>query len=177
MKRKALGKGLRSLIPEAPPPAATLPAVPGAETAPRDGLRNLDIDRISPNRHQPRQDFDDEALAELAESIKAHGVLQPVVVRPRGDGGFELVAGERRWRAAQIAGVLKLPALVRDVEDDHLLELALIENLQREELNPIETAAAYQTLIVDLTLTQAEVAERVGKQRTSVTNALRLLKL
>ena len=109
--------------------------------------------------------------------MKTQGVLQPVVLRPREDGGFELVAGERRWRAAQLAGLLKLPAVIREVDDDQLLELALIENIQREELNPVETALAYQTLINDLGLTQAEVAERVGKQRATVTNALRLLNL
>jgi len=137
----------------------------------------IDIDRIAPNPKQPRTQFDEEPLRELARSLKSQGVLQPVVVRPRPDGGFELVAGERRWRAAQLAGLLKLPAVVKDVADDKLLELALIENIQRADLNPLEMAVAYQSLIDDLDLSQQEVADRVGKQRATVTNALRLLNL
>ena len=138
----------------------------------------FDIDRISPNRKQPRSSFDNDSLNELAESMRRQGVLQPVVVRVReADGGFELVAGERRWRAAQIAGLLKIPAVVREVADDRVLELALIENLQREDLNPLEAATAYQSLINDLSLSQQEIAERVGKRRTTITNALRLLNL
>ena len=172
MKRRALGKGLRSLIPEAPPPADAGPARVAAAKLPE-----IDIDRIKPNREQPRQAFDQESLEELARSMKAQGVLQPVVVRHAADGLYELIAGERRWRAAQIAGLLKLPAVVREVTDDRLLELALIENLQREELNPLEEAAAYQTLMDDLGLTQQEVAERVGKNRSTVANAVRLLNL
>ena len=138
----------------------------------------LDLDRISPNPSQPRDRFEDGALQELARSLKVQGCLQPVVVRLRSeDGGFELIAGERRWRAAQIAGLLKIPAIVREVADDKLLELALVENLQRENLNPIEAARAYQTLIDDLDLTQREIAERVGKERATIANALRLLNL
>ena len=132
MKRKALGRGLNSLIPGAPPRA-----VPPKSVAAGPVQQLIDLDRISPNRRQPRSSFDDDSLNELAESMRRQGVLQPVVVRVReADGGFELVAGERRWRAAQIAGLLKIPAVVRDVADDQLLELALIENLQREDLNP-----------------------------------------
>lgn len=172
MKRKALGKGLRSLIPEAPPQVASPP-----RTNLADGLMQIDIDRIVPNRKQPREQFDEDQLLELARSLKSQGVLQPVVVRPRAEGGYELVAGERRWRAAQLAGLLKLPAVVRTVTDDKLLELALIENLQRADLNPVETAVAYQALVDDLNLSQQEVADRVGKQRATVTNALRLLNL
>jgi ParB family chromosome partitioning protein len=175
MKRKALGKGLSSLIPEAPrrrPAQETSPARPAT-----DGLQQIDIDKIWPNRAQPREQFDPESLDELARSMKAQGVLQPVIVRPADAGTFELIAGERRWRAAQIAGLLKIPAVVRDVADDRILELALIENLQREELNAIEEANAYQTLIDDLGLSQQEAADRVGKQRATVANALRLLHL
>lgn len=175
MKRKALGKGLSSLIPEAPkrkPAQQTSPAQPVT-----DGLQQLDIDKIWPNRAQPREQFDQERLDELAESLKTHGVLQPVIVRPSDGGTFELIAGERRWRAAQIAGLLKIPAVIREVTDDKLLELALIENLQRADLNPIEEATAYQALINDLGLSQQEAAERVGKQRATVANALRLLNL
>jgi len=174
MKRKALGKGLRSLIPEAPP-ASTTPAAAAPNTA--AGLLQIDIDRIHPNRSQPRQHFEQVQLEELAASIRQEGVLQPVIVRPLRKDEFELIAGERRWRAAQLAGLLKVPAVVREVSDERLLELALIENLQREELSAIEEARAYQTLIDDLGLTQQEVADRVGKQRATVSNALRLLNL
>jgi ParB family chromosome partitioning protein len=137
----------------------------------------LEISKIRPNPRQPRQSFDEEALDELARSLRMQGVLQPVVVRPLPDGKYELIAGERRWRAAQRAGIHQIPALVRDVPDERLLELALIENLQREELNAIEEAEAYRVLIDDLQLTQNEVAERVGKQRATISNALRLLGL
>ena len=192
MKRKALGKGLRSLIPEAPPktpktkkaPAeaatATATAAPAAaEEAPASapGLREIDLDLIRPNRRQPRQDFDDEALQNLAASIKRDGILQPVVVRPVAEGRFELIAGERRWRAAQLAELMRIPVVIKEVPDDRLLEVALVENIQREELNPIEEALGYQTLMQDFGLTQQEIAKRVGKQRSTVANSLRLLAL
>ena len=183
MKRKALGKGLGSLIPQAPRPAPPTPGVPAAaapDTKTRgvpSGESHIDIDRIHPNPRQPRQDFDEEALAELTQSLKSQGLIQPVVVRPRGDGHFELIAGERRWRAAQRAGLHRIPAVVRDVPDARLLELALIENVQRAELNAIEEAQAYQVLLQDLGLTQEAVADRVGKSRVTVTNVLRLLQL
>jgi ParB family chromosome partitioning protein len=141
-----------------------------------EGLRQIDLDRIRPNPKQPRKDIAPEALAELTESIRRDGLLQPVVVRPIPDG-FELIAGERRWRAAQAAGLLKVPALVRHVADEHMLEYALIENIQREELDPIEEASAYQALMEDLELTQEDVAERVGKNRATIANAIRLLAL
>lgn len=187
MKRKALGKGLRSLIPEAPAKraetthasaTAVAPAA-GEEARQREagGLVAIDLDRISPNRNQPRRGFDEQALETLAASLREHGVLQPIVVRPAGDRRFEIVAGERRWRAAQRAGLLKLPAVVRHVSDGDLLEVALVENLQREDLSPIEEASAYRTLIDELGLTQEEVAQRVGRQRATVTNILRLLTL
>lgn len=174
MKRKALGKGLSSLIP------TSITRVPSGVTSPaasRAAELRLEVSKIRPNPKQPRQFFDEAGLDELARSMRAQGLLQPVVVRPLADGQFELVAGERRWRAAQRAGIHKIPAVVRDVPDERLLELALIENVQREELNAIEEAEAYRILIDDLELTQNEVAERVGKQRTTVANALRLLNL
>lgn len=174
MKRKALGKGLRNLIPETPPPAkAPKREAPG----PLQGLREIDLDRIRPNRNQPREQFDPVLLEELAHSMRLQGVLQPVIVREIEDGGFELVAGERRWRAAQIAGLLKIPALVKEIADERVLEIALIENLQREGLNPIEEAGAFQALIDGLDLSQQEIADRVGKPRATVANALRLLNL
>ena len=174
MKRKALGKGLSSLIPASivKIPAPTAHAAPSRATELR-----LEVSKIRPNPKQPRRTFDETSLEELANSMKAQGLLQPVVVRPLADGRFELIAGERRWRAAQRAGIHQIPAVVRDVPDEKLLELALIENLQREELNPIEEAEAYRILVDDLELTQNAVAERVGKQRTTVANALRLLNL
>ena len=175
MKRRALGKGLRSLIPEKPP--SLLPKPAARETKESGGLLLLDLDKIHPNLAQPRQRFDDNALEELARSIKREGILQPVIVRPDKNDEYELIAGERRWRAAQLAGLLKLPALVREVGKEQVLELALIENLQREDLDPIEEASAYATLINDLGLTQQEVAQRVGKHRATVANALRLLSL
>ena len=174
MKRKALGKGLSSLIPSS---IVKVP-VPAAALAPsRPAEFRIEVSKIRPNPRQPRRSFDETGLDELANSMKQQGLLQPVVVRPLPDGRFELVAGERRWRAAQRAGIHQIPAVVRDVPDEKLLELALIENLQREELNPIEEAEAYRILVDDLELTQYEVAERVGKQRTTVANALRLLNL
>lgn len=179
MKRKALGKGLESLIPKAPPrnPDPPPPAAAREARATPRGELLVDIDRIRPNPRQPRQAFEEGALEELTASVQAQGLLQPVVLRPAADGAYELVAGERRWRAAQRAGLLRVPAIVRDVPDEKLLELALVENLQREDLNPIEEAEAYQVLIDDLGLTQQDVASRVGRQRTTVTNALRLLGL
>lgn len=173
MKRKALGKGLHSLIPRAPEIPNNRPGEAGPRQA---GYVQLDIDRIEPHRSQPRTRFEQESLEELALSIKRQGVLQPVLVRPTATG-YQLVAGERRWRAAQLAGLLKIPAVIRDVEDDQVLEVALVENLQREDLNPMEAASAFHTLIEDLGLTQQAVAERVGKQRTTVANMLRLLHL
>jgi ParB family chromosome partitioning protein len=174
MKRKALGKGLSSLIPSS---IVKVPAPTAQPVTARVSDLRIEVSKIRPNPKQPRRAFDETALDELASSMRKEGLLQPVVVRPLPDGRFELIAGERRWRAAQRAGIHQIPAVVRDVPDQKLLELALIENLQREELNPIEEAEAYQILIDDLELTQNEVSERVGKQRTTVANALRLLKL
>jgi len=174
MKRKALGKGLSSLIPSSLPSAVASPAPPPSSVRPFEF--KLEVSKIRPNPRQPRQTFDEAGLDELARSLKSQGVLQPVVVRPAANG-YELIAGERRWRAAQRAGIHQIPAIVRDVSDSHLLQLALIENLQREELNAIEEAEAYRILIDDLQLTQGEIAEHVGKQRATIANALRLLAL
>jgi ParB family chromosome partitioning protein len=140
-------------------------------------LREIDIDRILPNSHQPRKSFDEAALNELADSIREHGLVQPIIVRPLDDGFFQLIAGERRWRAAQRAGMTRVSAVVRDAGEHAALELALIENLQREDLNPMEEAQAYERLIVDFGMTQEEVARRVGKNRATIANMLRLLRL
>lgn len=162
-QRKALGRGLSALL-----------GTPDLEV---DHLREIDIDRILPNSHQPRKNFDEEALNELAGSIREHGIIQPIVVRSLDDGFFQLIAGERRWRAAQRAGLLRVPAVLRDAGEDSALEIALIENLQREDLNPMEEAQAYERLIADFGMTQEEVANRVGKNRATVANMLRLLRL
>ena len=162
MARQSLGRGLSALL---------------GDTKPADEpLNEIDIDLIRPNPEQPRTRFTESALEELAQSIAVNGVVQPIVVRRKGEG-FEIVAGERRWRAAQKAGLRKIPAAVKDVSDDKLLELALIENIQRQELNPIEEANAYRKLIDTLGLTQEDVASRVGKDRTLIATAIRLLKL
>ena len=163
MARQSLGRGLSALLGD------------DRETDQATG-NELDIDLIRPNPDQPRTRFADAALDELAQSISTNGVVQPIVVRKSG-AGFEIVAGERRWRAAQRAGLRKIPAVVREVSDDKLLELALIENIQREELNPIEEANAYRKLIDIIGLTQESVAASVGKDRTLIATTLRLLKL
>jgi ParB family transcriptional regulator, chromosome partitioning protein len=167
-ERRSLGRGLSALIP--PKPADAQPA-----TASRGALL-LQIEEILPGDAQPRQRFDESKLEELAASIKAHGVIQPVVVRRRGNM-YELVAGERRWRAAQKAGLKEIPAVLSDVTEKDALTVALVENLQREDLNAIEEAEAYQRLHEDLGYSQQAIAEAVGKDRTTVTNSLRLLKL
>ena len=164
MARKALGRGLGALL-----------SAEGTATATEDP-NTIAIDLIDPSPLQPRGIFDEAKLDELAQSISANGVVQPLIVRPKQDR-FELIAGERRWRAAQRAGLTRLPAIVRNVSDDKVLELALIENIQREDLNPIEEARAYKNLIDTVGLTQEVVAERVGRDRSYVTNFLRLLRL
>jgi ParB family chromosome partitioning protein len=148
--RQALGRGLGALIPQVPPPQ------------PHEHPTEVDLDRLTPNRFQPRTVIDEPKLEDLARSIEGSGIIQPIVVRPLDGGTFEIVAGERRWRAAQRAGLLRVPVVVRDVPDDKLLELALIENVQRENLNPIEEAEAYHRLINDYHLTQEQVAAAVG---------------
>ena len=170
-KRPALGRGLGALIPGAPPLAPT------REPA-RDPQRptDLDIDLLTPNPDQPRVQMDDTKLDELSQSIRSHGVIQPILVR-RVHDRFEIVAGERRWRAAQRAGLLKVPVVIRDVPDDKLLEVALIENIQRENLNPIEEAQAYRRLADELHLSQEAIATAVGKDRATIANYIRLLKL
>lgn len=165
-RRSGLGKGLGALLPEA------------AQEAPEGAsLREVPIDQIQANRFQPRAAFDEEALASLAASIEALGVLQPILVRPSGEGSYELIAGERRWRAARSVGLTTIPALIRSVEDTGSLEQALVENLHREDLNPLEEAAGYQQLLDEFGLTQDAVAERVGRSRSAVTNTIRLLQL
>ena len=167
MNRKALGKGINALIPDFEE------GVPEAE---KSLATDLLIDEISPNHLQPRNYFDDKKLNDLMSSIKEHGVLQPVVVQ-KVDAGFELIVGERRWRASKKLGLKKIPAIIREVNDEQSLEIAIIENIHRQDLNPIEEAEAYARLSNEFELTQEMVAEKVGKSRTAVANILRLLKL
>ena len=167
MNRKALGKGINALIPDFEE------GVPEAE---KSLATDLLIDEISPNHLQPRNYFDDKKLNDLMSSIKEHGVLQPVVVQ-KVDAGFELIVGERRWRASKKLGLKKIPAVIREVNDEQSLEIAIIENIHRQDLNPIEEAEAYARLSNEFELTQEMVAEKVGKSRTAVANILRLLKL
>ena len=163
-KRKALGKGLSALLPERPDPA------PGPEGG------DVPVGLLDPNPNQPRTTIDPERLAELATSIRQSGIVQPILVRRRG-GRYQIVAGERRWRAAQEAGLATVPVTVREVPDEELLELALVENIQRQELTAIEEAQAFQRLQEDLQLTQEQIAQRVGRDRSTIANTLRLLRL
>ncbi len=191
MPRNALGRGLGALIREPEPQVPSFPAVPASPistnsraataTAPSRedltaGPREIDIDLIEPSPFQPRTRFREEALAELSRSIQASGIIQPVVVRPVGNR-YQLIAGERRWRAAQRAGLSKISAIIKPVPDSLALEMTLVENIQREDLNAIEAARAFERLMHEFQLTQEAVAERTGKDRTTVANAIRLLKL
>jgi ParB family chromosome partitioning protein len=169
-KARGLGRGLSSLIPE----RASTPLVDGAATV--AGVEQVSVSRISPNPYQPRRQFRDAELAELAESIRLHGVIQPVVVRPW-EGDYQLVAGERRVRAAQLIGLKSVPAMVRELTDRDAVELALVENLQRSDLNPMEESHAYRRLLEDFHWTQEEIGMRVGKSRSHIANYLRLLQL
>ena len=164
MTRRALGRGLKALIPDTK-------ATSGRE------LLELSVDQILPGRYQPRHNIDLEGIQELARSIKALGIIQPILVKPADGNTYELIAGERRWRAAREAGLEKVPAIIQKANETETLELALIENIQREDLNPIDAALGYQQLIDKFSLTQEEVSSRVGKDRSSITNSLRLLKL
>jgi ParB family chromosome partitioning protein len=196
-KRRSLGRGLDALLssarPAAPPPPAAAPAppAPGAAPAPvsapappklETGLREVPVDVLRRGKYQPRVDMREETLTELAESIKAQGVVQPIVVRPLpnpggGETQYEIVAGERRWRAAQLAGLATIPAVVRDIPDESAVAVALIENIQRENLNPLEEARSLHRLIEEFGLTHADAADAVGRSRATVTNLLRLLEL
>lgn len=175
VKRKGLGKGLDSLIPENKSvKPATKPEK--AEETVKTGEQMLKINQVEPNREQPRKHFEEDALLELADSIKQYGVLQPLLVRKRKDY-YEIIAGERRWRAAKLAGVKEVPVIIKEYTEQQAVEIALIENIQRENLNPIEEAMAFKKLLTEFNLKQDEVAERVSKSRTAVTNSMRLLKL
>ncbi len=179
-KRKGLGRGLDALLGgNTKKTAAGEPDVssPVTEKAADGELKQLPVEFISRGKYQPRRDMQTEALEELAESIKAQGIMQPIVVRPIGEGKYEIIAGERRWRAAQMAGLDSIPTIIRDVPDEAAIAMALIENIQRENLNPIEEAIALKRLQDEFELTQLEVAEAVGKSRSAITNLLRLINL
>ena len=179
IKKKGLGKGLDSLIPD----NKSMKSVTSEKTveskedaAAKSGVQVMKINEVEPNRDQPRKNFDEDALLELSDSIKQFGVLQPLLVRKRKDY-YEIIAGERRWRAAKLAGVKEVPVIEKEYTDQEILEIGLIENIQRENLNPIEEAIAYKRLLEEFNLKQDEVAERVSKSRTAVTNSMRMLKL
>ena len=178
--KRGLGKGLDSLIPtnvmmESEVKHTTVSTASSAEEG-KDGTLMVKLSKVEPNREQPRKNFDEDSLQELAESLKQFGMLQPILVQNRGDY-YEIIAGERRWRAAKIAGLKEVPVIVRELTDQEIVEISLIENIQREDLNPIEEAQAYKRLLTEFHLKQDEVAERVSKSRTAVTNSMRLLKL
>ena len=164
-KLSGLGRGLDSLFAD------------NSVEEINSSVNKLRIMEIEPNHNQPRKDFDEKALSELAESIEQHGVLQPLVVRPLANGSYQLVAGERRWRAARIAGLTEVPVEIKELTDEEVIEIAMIENLQREDLNPLEEALGYRYMMDELKITQEQAAEKVGKSRPAVANALRLLKL
>lgn len=187
VKRNGLGKGLDSLIPDKTgrtvkpvekKPTAVKPKVLEKETDKKEqqGETYLKINEVEPNREQPRKEFDEDSLLELADSIKQFGILQPLLVQKK-DGYYEIIAGERRWRAAKLAGIKEVPVLIKEYTDQEIVEISLIENIQRENLNPIEEAMAFKRLLEEFNLKQDEVAERVSKSRTAVTNSMRLLKL
>lgn len=163
-KKGGLGKGLDALFLD-------------NSTEEKGGSVTVNINDIEPNRDQPRKDFDEDALRELSDSIALHGVIQPLLVRPISDGGYQLVAGERRWRASRMAGLTEVPVFIREMSDRQVAEVALIENLQREDLNPLEEAKGYAQLMKDYSLTQEQVAKSVGKSRPAVANAMRILEL
>lgn len=177
MAKRGLGKGLDSLIPSNVMEQPSKPAEVSGESEKReDGAMTVKITMVEPNREQPRKTFDEDSLQELADSIKQFGLLQPILVQDK-KTYYEIVAGERRWRAAKIAGLKEVPVIVRELSDQEIVEISLIENIQREDLNPIEEAQAYKRLLTEFNLKQDEVAERVSKSRTAVTNSMRLLKL
>ena len=183
-KKRGLGRGLDALLSSSKsvPEASKAQAAPvvdsnNSQDSGNDNLRILPVEFIKPGKYQPRQDIQQESLEELAESIKAQGLMQPIVVRPVGSNQYEIIAGERRWRASQLAGLDSIPVIIKDVADDAAIAMALIENIQREDLNPIEEARALKRLQDEFELTQQEVADAVGKSRTAITNLLRLMSL
>lgn len=177
--KKALGKGLHSLLPtRGPVVVAPTPAPAQAVEVPRDGnVVPTPHSLVKPNPNQPRREFDQEALLELAQSIEREGIIQPIIVRRAANNEFQIIAGERRWRAAAIAGLIEIPVIVREADDQKVLELAIVENIQREDLNPIELAQAFERMAAELSLSHEEIGQKTGKDRVTVTNSIRLLQL
>jgi len=178
--KRRLGRGLGSLLggDDSPYPEAAAASATSQEAGSQENrVWNIAIDKLMPGKYQPRKTFEKSSMNELANSIKENGIIQPIAVRKRASGGFEILAGERRWRAAQLAGLHEVPAIIKTLTDREALQLALIENIQREDLDPIEEAESYQRLIIEFSLSQQEAAEKVGKERSSVANAIRLLGL
>jgi ParB family chromosome partitioning protein len=170
MAKKGLGKGLNALISD-PHVEDTAPVIS------KDAVITLKLMDVEPNSNQPRKAFDDEALNELSKSIKEHGVISPIIVSPPVNGYYKIIAGERRWRASKLAGMKTIPAIIKEYDDENLYEVALIENLQRQDLNPVEEAMGYKKLMDDFNLTQEKIAEKLSKSRSSIANSLRLLAL
>jgi ParB family transcriptional regulator, chromosome partitioning protein len=174
-KRRALGKGLDSLLPRVQ--VSATPAITAAPEPESGKPREIPVEMIDPNPHQTRKTFDEGSLGELAESIKANGVVQPILLRPQADGRFQLIAGERRWRASKLVGKKTVPAILRQVSDEQAMEITIVENLQREDLNPIEQARGFERLSREFNMTHEQISVRTGKDRASISNYLRLLKL
>jgi ParB family transcriptional regulator, chromosome partitioning protein len=175
-RRKALGKGLHSLLPTRP--ATTTATEPIQATSVLDGdVQRLPIEQVTPNPNQPRRDFDAAALLELTQSIERDGIIQPIIVRKTAPREYQIIAGERRWRAAKAAGLTQVPVIVRTADDQQVLELAIVENIQREDLNPIELATAFQRMATELGLSHDQIGQKTGKERTTITNSVRLLQL
>jgi ParB family chromosome partitioning protein len=175
-RRKALGKGLHSLLPTRT--GTTAPNTPHAAAPAAEGdVQRLPIEQVTPNPNQPRRDFDESALLELAQSIEREGIIQPIIVRKTAPNQYQIIAGERRWRAAKLGGLQQIPVIVRTADDQQVLELAIIENIQREDLNPIELATAFQRMATELGLSHDQIGQKTGKERTTITNSVRLLQL
>jgi ParB family chromosome partitioning protein len=179
--RKALGKGLHSLLPSRNPAATAAPAISTdpslAATIQEGDVQRLPIEQLTPNPNQPRREFDETALMELAQSIERDGIIQPIIVRKTGPKEYQIIAGERRWRAAKTAGLKQVPVIVRTADDQQVLELAIVENIQREDLNPIELAIAFHRMATELGLSHDQIGQKTGKERTTITNSVRLLQL
>jgi ParB family chromosome partitioning protein len=175
-RRKALGKGLHSLLPTRPPTPPPNPAS-AAAGAPDGDVQRLPIEQVTPNPNQPRREFDEFALLELAQSIEREGIIQPIIVRKTAPNQYQIIAGERRWRAAKLGGLQQIPVIVRTADDQQALELAIVENIQREDLNPIELATAFQRMAAELGLSHDQIGQKTGKERTTITNSVRLLQL
>ena len=175
--RKALGKGLHSLLPKRPPSPPSVDENLAKEPETSARIQTLPVDQIAPNPDQPRRDFDQAALLELTQSIERDGIIQPIIVRKMDADAYQIIAGERRWRAAKLAHLTEVPVIVRTADDQQVLELAIVENIQREDLNPIELAVAFHRMAVELGLSHDQIGQKTGKERTTISNAVRLLQL